>query len=250
MRQKIWSVTQSLSLPSICTLCNQFTDNRMAVCSWCMVLMPLLGPACQYCAYPLPDPYYLTCGTCIKKPPYFDRGRIHYVFEEPLRGLIHQFKYHNGLYLASFLTHLMLHSLTTPLPQCLIPVPMHPRRIRLRGFNQAAILAKLLAKKLQLPYDVRSCQKMINTLPQASLNGEQRQKNLHQAFKIKPIPYKHVAIIDDLLTTGSTANELALTLKQSGVEQVEIWCCARAVGSIPSSGHHSSLSAAKGHKIE
>lgn len=203
----------------------------MAVCVHCIELMTPLGPACRHCAYPLPDIHYLMCGHCIKKPPYFDRAFIYYIFEEPLRSLLHQFKYHNGLYLSSFLSHLILKSISndTKLPQCLIPVPMHPQRIRLRGFNQAAILARSLAKKLHLPCDLSSCQKIINSAPQASLDSEQRRKNLHHAFKIRKLPYQHVAIVDDLLTTGCTANELAFTLKKSGVKQVDVWCCARTV---------------------
>ncbi|WP_423201610.1 ComF family protein [Fluoribacter gormanii] len=233
MRQKIWSLTQSLRLYSICVLCNQFHNCKMAVCNACIELMTRLGPACRYCAYPLPDTQLLVCGRCIKKAPHFDRAIIHYLFEEPLRGLLHQFKYHNGLYLGSFLSHLILNSLSHETrPQCLIPVPMHPQRIKARGFNQAAVLARLLAKKLQLPYDLTSCQKIINTEPQATLDGEQRQKNLRHAFKTKKLPWHHVAIIDDLLTTGSTANELASTLKKSGVKQVDIWCCARTVGKL------------------
>ena len=203
----------------------------MAVCSYCIALMPLLGQACRYCAYPLPDTSHLVCGNCIKKRPYFDCTMIHYPFEEPLRSLLHQFKYHHGLYLGSFLSHLILQSLQnhTNMPQCLIPVPMHPKRIKLRGFNQAVILTRWLAKKLQLPYDITSCKKIINTEPQATLNGEQRQRSLRHAFKTQKLPYKHVAIIDDLLTTGSTANELAFTLKKSGVAQVDVWCCARTI---------------------
>ncbi len=114
-------------------------------------------------------------------------------------------------------------------PQCLIPVPMHPQRIRHRGFNQAAILTKLLAKKLQLPCHINSCKKIINTAQQASLDGKQRQKNLRHSFKAKKLPYQHVALVDDLLTTGATANELAFTLKKAGVQQVDIWCCARTI---------------------
>ena len=106
---------------------------------------------------------------------------------------------------------------------------MHPKRLKQRGFNQAAILTKLLARKLNIPYDLTSCQKIINTEPQASLDGEQRQKNLRKAFRCKPLPYEHVTLIDDLLTTGCTANELALTLKKTGVKRVDIWCCARTI---------------------
>nr|WP_058465040.1 ComF family protein [Legionella cincinnatiensis] len=193
--------------------------------------MPVLGPGCRHCAYPLPNAHFLICGHCIKKPPSFDRALINYTFEEPLRSLLHQFKYHDGLYLTSFLSHLIFKSLSTQadLPQCLIPVPMHPQRIKRRGFNQAAVLARSLAKKLQLPYDLFSCQKILNTKPQAGLDEKQRRKNLRSAFITQQLPYQHVAIIDDLLTTGNTANELACTLKKSGVKQVDVWCCARAI---------------------
>jgi len=106
---------------------------------------------------------------------------------------------------------------------------MHPKRLKQRGFNQAAVLTQSLGKKLNLPYRLNSCQKIINTAPQARLNGEQRQTNLKQAFIAEKLPYQHVMLVDDLLTTGSTANELALTLKKVGVQRVDIWCCARAV---------------------
>lgn len=190
-----------------------------------------LGMACQYCAHPLPDNHLLICGRCIKKPPHFDQAFIHYKFEEPLRSLLHQFKYHKGLYLNSFLSHLILQSVQehSSLPQCLIPVPMHPQRIKQRGFNQAAVLAKSLAKKLDIPYDVTSCKKIVNTATQASLDGEQRQKNLRHAFTAEKLPFHHIALVDDLLTTGCTANELARTLKKSGVKRVDVWCCARTV---------------------
>lgn len=106
---------------------------------------------------------------------------------------------------------------------------MHPKRLKQRGFNQAVVLAKLLANTLNIPYDYTCCQKTINTAPQASLDGKQRQKNLHNAFNVSSVPYQHVVLIDDLLTTGATANELALTLKKNGVQRVDIWCCARTV---------------------
>ncbi|USQ15121.1 ComF family protein [Legionella lytica] len=195
--------------------------------------MPKLGLTCQHCATPLADSGSLICGGCIKNPPQFTQAYVAYKFEEPLRGLLHQFKYHNGLYLHSFLSHLMLSGLpSSNLPQCLIPVPMHAQKIKQRGFNHAAVLTRDLAKKLNLPYDLTSCQKTLNTAPQASLDKEQRQKNLRNAFNSKKLPFQHIALIDDLLTTGSTANELALTLKKAGVEQVDLWCCARAVVNI------------------
>lgn len=225
-------ITQSLHFPSICVLCNQFHQSKHAVCNFCIEFMPQLGLACQHCATPLADTGSLICGQCIKTPSHFDHAYIVYKFEEPLRGLIHQFKYHNGLYLSSFLSHLIIKALPSQSnhqPQCLIPVPMHSKKIKQRGFNHAAVLTQKLAKKLQINYDLTSCQKIINTVPQASLDKKQRKKNLHHAFTSKRLSYQHVALVDDLLTTGATANELALTLKKSGVKRVDLWCCARTV---------------------
>ena len=113
--------------------------------------------------------------------------------------------------------------------QCLIPIPMHPQKLKIRGFNQAALLTKRLARALKLPYDFHSCQKIVNTVPQAGLDGEQRLRNVRGAFQASSMPYEHVVLVDDLLTTGSTANELASTLKKAGVKKVDIWCCARTL---------------------
>lgn len=231
VRQKLRSITQSLSLPAICILCNQFHKGQFAVCKECINMFMPLENACVYCAFPLFERSYLICGKCIKSPPCFDNTYISYTFEEPLRSLLHQFKYHNGLYLCSFLSHLIIKSLSDSynLPECLIPVPMHPDKLKLRGFNQAALLTKQIAKTLNLPYDLHSCQKIINTVAQAQLDGEQRKKNLRGAFQMKSNPYQHIALIDDLLTTGSTANEIARILKKSGIKKVDVWCCARTI---------------------
>ncbi len=231
MRHKLLSIAQRIRLPSICILCKQFHKSSLAVCTACTDLLPTLESVCTYCAFPLPDNDYLICGYCIKKPPHFDSTTIGYRFEEPLRSLVHHFKYQNGLYLGAFLGQLIFNAWQKQpsYPQCLIPVPMHPKKLKSRGFNQTVILTRFLAKRMQLPYDLRSCQKTVNTTPQAELNGKKRSKNIQGAFTVKPLPYTHVALIDDLLTTGSTVNELAKLLKKSGVQQVDIWCCARTV---------------------
>lgn len=223
------SIAHSLRLPSICMLCKQFHKNRHAVCDFCIELIPSINYKCSQCAYPLPTTQFLLCGACIKKPPHFDRSYIAFPYEEPLRGLLQEFKYQKGLYLSSLLCKLMLKALNQTDAQCLIPVPMHPIRLKQRGYNQALVLTKLLAKKLELPYDFQSCQKIVNTPPQASLDSKQRHKNLLNVFQVSDIPYEHVILVDDLLTTGATANELALTLKRKGVRRVDLWCCARTI---------------------
>ncbi|WP_242604572.1 ComF family protein [Legionella fairfieldensis] len=231
MRYKKASITQRLHLPSTCVLCQQYHRGSLAVCQLCIGLFKQLGPACHYCALPLPDAEFLICGLCAKERPVFDSVLTAYAFEEPLRTLLHNFKYQGALYLRSFLIQLMLDALPllTTSAQCLIPVPLHAKRLQQRGFNQAAELARLLAKKLKLPCDFKLCKKIIHTAPQASLDSKQRQQNLHQAFQSKTTSYQHVILVDDLLTTGSTANELARVLKRQGVSRVDLWCCARTV---------------------
>lgn len=229
MREKLCSIARSIRLPSICVLCNQFHSTISAVCMPCIALMPQLGFTCTHCAYPLFDADYLVCGQCIKNTPHFDRTLCAYAFEEPLRSLIHQFKYQQKLYLASFLSQLIINAWEegSIKPQCLIPMPMHPKKLKIRGFNQTVLLAQTLAKRLQIPMDLSCCKKVVNTMPQAQLDGEARPQNIKGAFQVSAMPYQHVALIDDLLTTGSTANELAVSIKKTGVEQVDLWCCAR-----------------------
>jgi len=231
MRHKIVSISQRLSLPSVCVLCHQYHQGTVAVCEACHHLLTPLGLACYHCASPLPPSDFLVCGQCSKEKPYYDSTIAALRFEEPIRTLLHEFKYQEGLYLCAFFATLIAKALSKDAlqTQCLIPVPMHPKRLRQRGFNQAAELVKKLGKRLELPYDLSHCKKIINTAPQASLNREQRQKNLLHAFQAEPLPYQHVTLVDDLLTTGSTANVLAKLLKQQGVTRVDVWCCARAL---------------------
>lgn len=226
------SITQRLKqlrLPRSCALCTLYHDGFDAICHMCRTFLIPIPFACSYCALPLPKGRFLICGQCIQKKPYFDETTAPYAFEEPLRTLLHEFKYHRGLYLKSFLSKLIMNNLPTHAinTECLIPVPMHIEKLRQRGFNQAAELAKYIGKALNIPYDLHRCEKIIPTPSQAGLNASQRHRNLLNAFQIAALPYKRVTLVDDLLTTGSTANELAKTLKNQGVEHVSVWCCAR-----------------------
>lgn len=229
MYQKIKSITQQWRLPAVCAVCSHNHSGFFAVCSFCEQLLTPLGPCCDYCRQPLTDAAFPVCGHCIKKRPGFDAVLTAYRFNGLLRSLLHDYKYRQALYLRSFLVKLMKNALPENYrSECLIPVPLHALRLRQRGFNQTAELAKILATELAIPCSLLHCQKIINTPTQAGLSGRQRRNNLKQSFRIRPMPYAHVTLVDDLLTTGSTASELAHCLKQQGVQRVDVLCCARA----------------------
>lgn len=196
----------------------------------CEAMLPLLEYACQYCATPLPSLAFKTCGHCIKQQPPIDGVYAPYRFEAPLRTLLHTYKYQEALYLAYFFVDKLKAYAPRTLPEntCFIPVPLHKKRLRARGFNQAALLAKLLAKHYQKPYLPSALRKIKNTPSQAKLEARERRNNLKQGFQIKPIPHAHVILVDDLITTGSTANEIARTIKkQHPAHVVSLWCIAK-----------------------
>ena len=215
-------------MPALSYLCNRYHTQQHALCASCNDLIEPLGPACEYCATPLPDIKPMICGACCIKRLAVDRVITHYRFAEPLRTLIHAFKYDAALYLRSWLTQLLLDAkpegYTT---ECLIPVPLHPTKLRQRGFNQAALLTQTLSHHLKLPHALDGCRKIAVTLPQAGLSAAQRQTNLNRSFQAQPLPYQHITLIDDVYTTGATANSIALLLKKQGLKRIDVWCCAR-----------------------
>lgn len=215
-------------MPALCYLCNRYHTQHHALCTACHDLIERLGPACEYCATPLPAINPMVCGSCCVKRPIVDRVITHYRFTEPLRTLIHAFKYDSALYLGSWLTQLLLDAKPEGYTsECLIPVPLHPTKLQQRGFNQAALLTKALSKQLNLPYVLDRCKKIIMTPPQAGLSAAQRQTNLNHSFRAQHLPYQHITLIDDVYTTGATANTMAALLKKQGVRRIDVWCCAR-----------------------
>jgi len=114
-------------------------------------------------------------------------------------------------------------------PERLIPVPLHPSRYRSRGFNQAIEIARPISTTLKIPMDNHAVKRVINTHSQSELHAKERHKNIRGAFQVKKsIDAKHIAIIDDVITTGSTVTELAKVLKKAGVERIDVWSFARA----------------------
>ncbi|OGV28813.1 MAG: hypothetical protein A3E88_06075 [Legionellales bacterium RIFCSPHIGHO2_12_FULL_35_11] len=208
------------------------------MCSKCYDFLTPIAHKCTICAIPIANDNISECNMCKIQKPYYDKIYTNYLYTEPLRTLLHKFKYQNNLSLTSFLSNLMLETaeelfkdLNISLIErniCLIPVPIHPKRLKKRGFNQACAITLHLAKKLKLPYDINSCRKIIHTPPQAALSLNKRKTNLINTFESRNINKSEVILIDDLITTGNTANELAMTLKKQGIKKVYLWCIARA----------------------
>jgi len=173
----------------------------------------------------------LHCGTCTSQPPPFEITVSAFQYKEPIRYLIRAFKYHSNYAAGHLLGSLLKNILQkrTELPQRIIPVPLHSGRYRARGFNQAAELAKPIARALNMPLELKRCRRIRQTVPQASLHANLREKNIRNAFEVtEKIPADYVAIIDDVVTTGATVKELSRTLINSGIKRIEIWTCAKA----------------------
>jgi len=203
------------------------------VCQACFSDLPRNHPCCYQCAASLAtaSPVPQACGACLVRPPPFDETQAPFLYGEHLRHLITRLKfqrhYHHARLLAGLLARYVADHCERP--DCLIPVPLHPVRYRERGFNQSLEIARHLAKALSIALDFDSCIRHRNTPHQIDLPATERAKNPRQAFSVvRPLRHRHIAIIDDVMTTGATASAVAQTLKEHGVERVDVWVCARA----------------------
>ncbi|WP_232020223.1 ComF family protein [Sulfuriflexus mobilis] len=218
-----------------CLLCGDLHDRPdLDICPGCYHELPWLPAACPRCANPLTDTHTALCGQCQQQMPAFDRTVALFRYQPPLDRLILDLKFHGQLSHARLLgaimaQHLEHHHRHVRHVDCLLPVPLHPQRLRERGFNQAIELARPLAKRLGIPIDSQHCQRQRPTHGQSALPLSKRAANIRNAFAVNPPPHwQHVAIIDDVMTSGHTVNALAMALKRQGVEEVSVWCCCRA----------------------
>ena len=217
-------------LPSCCVLCKKRCDGWL--CPYCRHDINQPAFTCQGCGLALPN-NDSTCGQCLQHAPYFDHLITIGDFRGQLSELITGLKFHRQLSYGQALGKLLLQRVQTdykhtPLPQLLLPVPLHYKRIRERGFNQSIEIARPLKQQLHIPIDRFSCKRSKYTQAQMQLDKKARKHNLRDAFTIvQPIKAKHIAIIDDVVTTMHTVNSLAKTLAAHGASHIDVWCCAR-----------------------
>lgn len=200
------------------------------LCPACLADLPWHTQAqCPQCATPTPLGYI--CGACLKRPPAFERTVAALGYAFPLDRLIPRLKYHGRLAIAPALGECLARVVEgTPAPDRLIAMPLHAKRVRERGFNHATEIAREVAKRLGLPLDTASCQRIRDTPPQMGLKHDARRRNLRGAFACTgDVRGQRIALVDDVMTTGTSLDELAATLKRAGACEVTCWVAARTL---------------------
>ena len=233
LRQKVDSALAALGtvlLPPRCLLCAEPGHDGHDLCAACAASLNPGYSACAQCALPLPQPAP-ACGRCLRQPPPYTHTIAAGLYQFPLDRLLPRFKFHADLAAGRELARLLLAAVrTADPPQAVIPVPLHPQRLRQRSYNQALELARPLSRALALPLRVDLLHRIRATPPQSELDAAARRRNVRGAFAINadaPLP-EHVALIDDVMTTGATVSECARVLRQAGVARVDLWLVARA----------------------
>lgn len=199
-------------------------------CGACDAALPYLDtPHCPVCA--LPTPAGEVCGHCLKDPPLFTRTIAVFSYSFPLDKLVQAMKYGEQLALANaFAEKLALSIDKSDLPDGIVPMPLHPAKLRERGFNQSLLLAATVARKLNLELLASACQRVRDTPPQSALPWKERKRNVRNAFRCdKDLSGKRVALVDDVLTTGASMNALAEAVHKRGATEISVWVVARTL---------------------
>lgn len=231
MLKKISIITQDLLFSRYCYLCLKPRSHLFPFCRPCLKRLPFIHHQCPKCGIELLTSQL--CGQCLQKRSPLQQTIATFRYDGLLRDAILQLKHHQGLYLAKPFAKLMHQKLTQQYqdeanwPSALVSVPQHKYKFFIRGFNPAYELSRQLSYLTGLPELSSYVKKIKLTKDQSSLPLKQRRKNIKQAFEIVgPLP-KHIAIIDDVMTTGETVKQLASTLRKHGVRKIDVWCLAR-----------------------
>ncbi len=227
--------------PPRCHSCRQVTDNLTAgiFCPACAGdIRYIAAPICPACGAPAPEGAgaETLCGDCLTAPKPFHLARSVAVFAGVLLEIIHRFKYRRHPELGRFLGRLMTERACAGVQvrdySVIVPVPLHVRRLRERGFNQSLLLARAVAARYGVPVDFLSLKRERDTPPQTTMGRRERQANIRGAFRVADgniIRDRSVLLIDDVYTTGSTLAECARALLDSGAARVGVLTLARAV---------------------
>jgi len=230
-------VIRDILFPPCCAACRArlFAPAGDHLCHDCLESIRLIEPSiCTVCGQPFHGPQGTdhTCGQCIKNPPSFKTARSVFQYQGSVRILIHRIKYNDDGHALMALSslareHVLLDYVK---PDMVIPVPLHSKRLRKRGFNQSLRLAGAIFPHIPLRVDILT--RTLNTKPQTELSMKERHRNVKNAFEVaSPLPegVKTILIIDDVYTTGATVRACAKTLKKAGAKEVHVFTVARTV---------------------
>jgi len=223
--------------PSNCVGCGHPQDPGTLLCNECKETAPRIrAPFCRCCSRPFAGFIYgeFSCPNCEDRTPAFDCVVSNYQAKGVLKELIHRFKYGHQFYLRRVLAEFLVEAMQDTRLQAdpadyLVPVPLHPTRFRERGFNQADALAETLSKRTRVPI-LRCIERRRYTNTQTRFDRFERMQNLRNAFVLRKnsdVRGKHLVLLDDVLTTGSTLHECALVLRAAGAESVRAITVAR-----------------------
>jgi len=223
----IWPFISQLA-GSVCPLCHAPGDG---LCGNCLDTLPRNRHACPRCALPLPAdvPGDAVCAHCLRYPPAFDRAVAPLLYVTPTDDLVARFKYHQQLHIGRVLADILVAELhnSDPAVDLLLPVPALAARLNDRGFNQAAELTARLADAMQIPWSTRRLSRLSHARHQRGLTRKARRRAVRGAFASHGALPARVGLIDDVVTTGATADEASRVLKQAGAQWVEVWSVAR-----------------------
>ncbi len=226
--------------PPQCYCCETFLPEGLrGLCSDCLSgIRWIEPPLCTKCGIPFLSPGEKShlCGSCLDQNRFFTMSRALGYYEGPFREAIHRWKYEGKVYLSPLFGEWMARDFfqhwTIDLFDLVIPVPLHPQRLRERGFNQALLLAKELSRRTGIPYRMQVLEKTKPTVPQVSLNGREREKGVKGAFHLMDegeVKEKGILVVDDVYTTGATVNECARVLLAGGAKRVDVFTLVHAV---------------------
>ena len=220
-------------LPTSCLICSYQTAHPRGICDACHQALPILPQSCLCCAQVLWTATSL-CGTCLTHPKPFDRTYALFPYQPPIIRFITLLKFNHELSHAHTLGQLLIEKIKShwyrnqPLPELIIPIPLHPKRLQERGFNQALEIAKPIGKFFNISIDYHGTKRIKETVAQSGLKAPHRKRNMAHAFATqRSYAGLHVAILDDVITTGMTVSACAAVLKQSGAKRIDVWCVAR-----------------------
>lgn len=223
----MWATIGQTALPQRCVLCDA-ANAKAQICAACDAELPYASSTrCLVCAIPLPQAEI--CGECLKIPPAFDSAQAVFDYAYPVDALLAAYKFSGQLSLANLFAQKIVTRLDCQtLPDIIVPMPLHPARLRQRGFNQALEIGRVVGRTLCIPMDDISARRLRPTPAQVGLTREMRLKNMRNAFSCETLPPgQRVAIIDDVMTSGATVNSLSQVLRQAGAADIQVWLVAR-----------------------